>query len=76
MPKNFRQIAATTPEDVKVAGMGIALQLLLDLKRQPLHASAHVRVTHRNPNTASRGDRDHDRSALKAAAITDEGAPA
>jgi hypothetical protein len=40
MPKNFRQIAATTPEDVQVAGVGITLQLLLNLKRQPLHAPA------------------------------------
>ncbi len=76
MPKNFRQIAATTPEDVQVAGMGITLQLLLNLKRQTLHAPAHVRVTHRDPDAASRGYRDHGRNAFKAAAIADDGAPA
>ena len=56
--------------------MRIALQLLLDLKRQPLHAPAHVRVTHRDPDAASRGYRDHDRNAFKAAAIADDDAPA
>ncbi len=76
MPKNFRQIAATTSEDVQVAGVRITLQLLLNLKRQPLHTPAHVRVTHRNPDAASRGYRDHDRNAFKAAAIADDGAPA
>ena len=76
MPENFRQIAATAPEYVKVAGVGIALQLLLNLKRQTLHAPAHVRVTHRDPDAASRGYRDHDRGAFNAAAIADEGAPA
>uniref|UniRef100_UPI003F955A25 hypothetical protein n=1 Tax=Rhodoblastus sp. TaxID=1962975 RepID=UPI003F955A25 len=76
MPKNFRQIAATTPEDVQVAGVGIAVQLLLDLKGQTLHTPAHVRVTHRNPDASSRVYRDHDRNAFKAAAIADDGAPA
>ena len=56
--------------------MGIALQLLLNLKRQTLHAPAHVGVTHRDPDAASRGDRDHGRSAFNAAAIADDGAPA
>ena len=76
MPKNLRQVAAASPEDVKVAGVRIALQLLLHLKRQALHAPAHVGVTHRDPDAASRGNRDHGRSAFKTAAIADEGAPA
>jgi hypothetical protein len=75
MLKDFRQIASTTPEDVQVAGVRIARQLLMDLKRQALHAPAHVRVAHRDPDAATRGYRDHGRSAFKAAAIADEGVP-
>jgi hypothetical protein len=48
MSEDLRQIAATTAKDVKVAGVGIALQQHLNLKRQTLHAPAHVRVTHRD----------------------------
>lgn len=33
-------------------------------------------MTHRDPNAASRRDRDHDRNAFKDAAIAAEGAPA
>ncbi len=76
MPENFRQIAAAPPEDVKIAGVGIAPQLLLNLKRQTLHAPAHVGVAHRDPDAAPRRNRDHRRSAFKAAAIADEGASA
>jgi hypothetical protein len=76
MPKDFRQISSTPPEYVQVAGVRIALQLLLHLKRQTLHAPAHVGVAHGDPDAASRGDRDHDRSAFNAAAIADAGAPA
>ena len=39
-------------------------------------AAAHVRVTHRDPDAASRRYRDHGRNAFNAAAITDDGAPA
>ncbi len=54
----------------------IALQLLLHLERQTLHATTHVRVARRDPNPASRRYRDHDRNAFKVAAITTEGASA
>jgi hypothetical protein len=76
MPKNLGQISAAPPENVQVAGVRITLQLLLNLKRQPLHAPAHVRVTHRNPDAASRGYRDHGRKAFNVAEIADDGAPA
>jgi hypothetical protein len=54
MPENFRQIAPATPENVEIARMWIALELLLDLKREPLHA-AHVCVSARDPHPAARG---------------------
>jgi hypothetical protein len=47
--------------------------LLIFPLRTPHNASrritAHVRVTHRNPNTASSRDRDHGRSAFNAAVM-------
>jgi hypothetical protein len=74
MPEDLGQIAAATPEDVKIAGVRVALQLLLNLKRQALHAATHVRVARRNPDATSRRYRDHGRNAFKVAAITAEGA--
>lgn len=56
--------------------MRIALQLLLDLKRKPLHAAPHVGVARRDPDPASRGNWDHDRSAFRVAEISAEDAPA
>ena len=56
--------------------VGIALQLLLNLKRKPLHAAPHVRMTRRDPNPASQGYRDHDRRAFKVAEISADVAPA
>ncbi len=76
VPEDFRQIAAAAAKNVKVAGVRIAFELLLDLKRQAMHAPAHVGVARRDPYTASRGYRDHDRNAFKAAVIADEGASA
>ena len=76
MPEDFGEIAATSAEDVEIARVRIALQLLLNLKRQALHAATHVRVARRDPDATSRRYRDHDRNAFKVAAITTEGASA
>ena len=38
MPKDLDQIAAAAAEDVKIAGMRIALEALLNRQRQALHA--------------------------------------
>ena len=76
MPEDFGEIAATSAEDVEIARVRIALQLLLNLKRQALHAATHVRVARRDPDATSRRYRDHDRNAFKVAAITAEGASA
>jgi hypothetical protein len=76
VPEDFGEIAATSAEDVKIARVRIALQLLLHLKRQALHSATHVRVARRDPDPTSRRHRDHDRNAFKVAAITAEGASA
>jgi hypothetical protein len=62
-------LATAAPEDVEIAGVGIAFQSLLNLKRETLHAAPHVRVTRRDPNARTAGNRDQDRSAFNAAAI-------
>jgi hypothetical protein len=75
-PYRLRQIAATTAENVEIADVRIAFQLLLNLKRQPLHAASHVCVARRDPHPNAARNRDHGRSAFKVAAINAEGAPA
>ena len=44
MPEDLRQIAATTAEHEEIPRVGIAIQLLLNLKRQSLHPAPHIRV--------------------------------
>ena len=73
MPEDFRQIAAATSENIEIARVRIALQLLLYLKRQSLHAAPHVRVARRDPDPTSRGNGNQERSAFKVAAITADG---
>jgi hypothetical protein len=51
VPEDLDQLAALAPEDVKVAGMRVALQRLLDAQGQRVHAAAHVRVTGRDPHS-------------------------
>src|SRR5271166_2428505 len=63
MPKDLRQVAAATSEDVEIASMGIALQTLLNLKRQTLHAAPHVGMTSRNPDPDAARNRNHRRDS-------------
>ena len=76
MPADFGEVAAAPAVNVEIARIRIALQLLLNLKRQALHAATHVRVARRDPDTTSRRYRDHGRNAFKVAEITNEGASA
>jgi hypothetical protein len=52
-----RPIPAFAAENIKIAGMRIALQPLLDLQRQAVHAAPHVADCQPHPNP--RGNRDH-----------------
>ena len=54
-----RLLAPATPEDVKIAAVRVALQLLLNLKRQTLHAATHVGVACRDPDPHPTRHRDH-----------------
>src|SRR6202165_3506386 len=61
MPKNLGEIAATPAEYVEIAGMGIALQTLLNRQSQALHAAAHVRMPSGDPDPDAARYRDHRR---------------
>jgi hypothetical protein len=59
---------AAAPKDVKIAGMGIAVEALLHLQSQRSHALPHIGVPGRDPYPNPRRDRDHRRSDRRTAA--------
>jgi hypothetical protein len=63
---------AFAAKNVKIAGMRITLQLLLDLQRQAVHAFAHVGAADRQPHPYPARNRDHRRAnaSMTAAAKT------
>ena len=63
VPQAFQEIASTPAKDVKIAREGIAPEPLLDKKRQPVHAAAHVGVAGRDPHPNAGRDGDHRRSS-------------
>src|SRR3546814_4400770 len=67
MPDDLGQRSGAAAKDEEIAAERIASQSLLDEQREPLHALAHIRMTHRYPHP--RAGRDH-RSAFKAAAVS------
>src|SRR6266446_3076529 len=52
-------MTSSASEDVQIAGMRVALQPLLDLQRQAVHAAPHVGVADCQPNPHPRRNRDH-----------------
>src|SRR5438105_12471400 len=74
MPENLDQVTAFATENIEIAGMRIALQPLLDLQRQAVHAAPHVGVANRQPHPHPGGNRDHrPDSALTTAAANPVG---
>src|SRR5450432_1686032 len=63
MPQDLGQIAAATAEYEEIAAMGITLETLLNLKRQPLHAAPHVGMPSRNPDPDAARNRNHRRES-------------
>src|SRR5947209_3575160 len=62
-------MAPLAAEHIEIAGVRIALQHLLHLDRQAVHAAPHIGVPDRQPYPHSRGNRDHRRAtALTTAA--------
>src|SRR5215467_8874910 len=64
MPKNFQQITAFPPEDVKIAGVWVTMQRLLNLQGKTVHPTPHVRRARRQPDPYTRWRRNHLRSAV------------
>lgn len=64
MPEDLGEIPPATPENETIATVWIASKTLLNLQSQPLHATAHVSMTGRDPDSASHRNGDQDRSAV------------
>src|SRR6202522_3900853 len=64
MPENLGEVTPAAPENETIAAMWVTLETLLNLQRQPLHATAHVSMTGRDPDPATRRNGDQDRSAV------------
>src|SRR5205823_12432578 len=59
MPKNLTQGTSGASEDVKIAGMEMAPEGVLNLKGQAGHAAPHLRSSERTQVPLTRGNRDH-----------------
>ena len=66
-------MTAFPAKNVKVASMRIALQLLLDLQRQAVHAAPHVDVADRQPHPHPAWNRDHRRASAPTTAVAKAG---
>ena len=64
MPENFGEVTSVAPENETIAAVWVTLETLLNLQGQPPHATAHVSVTGRDPDPATRRAGDQDRSAV------------
>jgi hypothetical protein len=60
MPDNLDQIAAAPAEDIKIAGMRIPAQRLLNLQSETLHSATHIGPADRQPNPNLARDRGHE----------------
>src|SRR5688572_22367203 len=76
MPKNLQKITAPAAEDKKMARVRVALEHLLDLERQPVHAFAHIRAASRQPHPRPARERDHRPARARRAAATTPGSTA
>ena len=64
MPKDLQQVAAFPAEHVKITGMWIAMQRLLNLQGKTVHPTPHVRRTGRQPNANPRRRDNHRRNTV------------
>src|ERR1700744_4458812 len=79
MPENLYRGSSPPAEDRKIAGVRVAAKPLLNLERQPVHASPQVGHADREPDAQSRGNRDHARrsstSRIRAKAAASKSGP-
>lgn len=70
MPQNLDQIVAAAPENVEIAAMRIALEAMLHLEHQPMHAAPHVGVAACNAHAGRAGYGNHAPSERRTAVIS------
>jgi hypothetical protein len=63
MPEDLQEVAAFATKNVKIAGVRIAPQRLLNLQCQTVHTATHIGHTGRQPNVHSGRRNYHPRSA-------------
>ena len=66
-------MTAFPAKNVKIAGMRITLQLLLNLQRQPIHALAHIGAADRQPHPHPTRNWDHRRANASTTAAAKAG---
>src|SRR5450631_4305609 len=64
MPKHLHEVAPASTEHEEIAGVRIALQRLLHLQGEAIHATAHVGMACRNPDPHTGGNGNHRRGML------------
>ncbi len=62
MPKNLYQITPTTPENIRIAGVRVALQGLLYLQGKAIHPATHIGPACGQPDAHTRGWHHHPRN--------------
>jgi hypothetical protein len=76
MPKHFHEVASAPTEYIEIASMRIALQRLLHLEGQAIHAAAHVGMARRDPHPHIRRNRNHRRGRAFITVATRSGSTA
>src|SRR5271170_4429748 len=64
MPEDLGEIPSAAAENEQIAAVWVTLEPLLNLQGQPLHATAHVCMTGRDPDPTTRWNRNQARSAV------------
>src|SRR4051812_42667113 len=70
MPQDLDQVTPAAAKDEKMAGVRVALEHLLHLEREPVHALAHVGAAGGQPDPRPARERDHRPTRARSAAVT------
>src|SRR5450631_4585080 len=76
MPKHLHEVAPASTEHEEITGVRIALQRLLHLQGEAVHATAHVGMARRDPHPHARGNGNHRRGSAFIAAAARSGSTA
>lgn len=73
MPNNLQHVATSASEDKQITSVRIAAKRFLDLERQAIHTSPHIRPPNRQPDPGTRWNRNHDRTSALTIAFAKSG---